>query len=78
MSLNTSVGRGWVHVILGGIFAMAMVGLTALEEYFGHPLSDAGVLFVVFQNVGLGLANSYYVSKVSLSATGLQETTSKQ
>ena len=57
------------HAIIAGIFAIAMLGLTAVETYFVH-LTDVSMLWVVFQNIGLGFGNAYYVGKLMLTPQG--------
>jgi hypothetical protein len=57
------------HALIAAIFAVAMLGLTASEAYFVH-LTDVSMLWVVFQNIGLGFGNAYYVGKVILSPQG--------
>jgi len=66
-----------VHVILGLIFAITMITLTAIEAYF-IPFTQISFLWLVFQNVGLGFANSYYAGKIVLTAKGEQIETNKQ
>ncbi len=66
--------NGTVHVVLAVTFAASMIALTALEVT--HIAIDAiELLWIVFQNVGLGLANSYYVSRIQLTPQGLTQQT---
>jgi len=57
------------HVLIAFIFAVAMIGVTALEAYF-VKLTDVSILWVVLQNVGLAFGNSYYVGKLVLTPQG--------
>jgi flagellar biosynthesis protein FliR len=66
-----------VHVILGLIFAITMITLTAIEAYF-IPFTQISFLWLVFQNIGLGFANSFYAGRIVLSAQGEQIETTKQ
>lgn len=71
----------WTHTALGLIWAATLIGLNALEFYFlwkmGVVLDDTGLFFIVLQNVGIGIANAYWATNISLTASGLQETTGK-
>ena len=66
------------HIILGFIWAMAVLGLTGIELYFVGTgnITTLDVFFIVGQNIGIATANSYYVSKISQTAQGITETTS--
>jgi flagellar biosynthesis protein FliR len=66
-----------VHVLLGLIFAITMITLTAIEAYL-IPFTQISFLWLVFQNIGLGFANSYYAGRIVLSAKGEQIETGKQ
>lgn len=71
----------WTHTALGLIWAVTVIGLTAVEFYFlwkmGVVLDDTGIFFIVLQNIGIGIANAYWATNISLTASGLQETTGK-
>ncbi len=69
--------NGTVHVVLAVTFAASMIALTALEVTH-IAINDIELLWIVFQNVGLGLANSYYVSKIQISPQGLTQSTGQQ
>ena len=66
------------HIILGFIWAIAVLGLTGIELYFigTGNITTMDIFFVVGQNVGIASANSYYLSKISQTASGITETTS--
>ena len=72
----TDIGINSTHAVLAFIFGVVIVAITAIEAYFGVIRSDTGLLFVASQNVGLGLANSFYVSQLTLNASGITEKTS--
>lgn len=67
------------HIYLAFIWGVVVLGLTAVEVYFigTGNISSMDVFFIVLQNIGIAEANSYYLSKISLSQTGLTETTSQ-
>lgn len=66
------------HIILGFIWALAVLGLTGIELYFigTGNITTMDVFFIVGQNIGIAAANSYYVSKISQTPQGITETTS--
>ena len=66
------------HVILGFIWGVVVLGLTTVELYFVGTgnITTMDIFFVVGQNVGIATANSYYLSKISQTASGITETTS--
>ena len=66
------------HIILGFIWALAVLGLTGIELYFigTGNITTMDVFFIVGQNIGIATANSYYVSKISQTPQGITETTS--
>jgi hypothetical protein len=66
------------HVILGFIWGVVVLGLTTVELYFVGTgnITTMDIFFVVGQNVGIASANSYYLSKISQTASGITETTS--
>jgi len=70
----SDIGNNVAHIILGFTFVVGMIALTTVEVYFLN-VSTTGLLFIVAQNVGLGIANSYYVSNVVFNGQGLSETT---
>ena len=67
------------HIILGFIWAIAVLGLTGIELYFigTGNITTMDIFFVVGQNVGIASANSYYLSKISQTASGITESTSQ-
>ncbi len=69
--------NGTVHVVLAVTFAASMIALTALEVTH-IAINDIELLWIIMQNIGLGLANSYYVSRIQLTPQGLQQTTGQQ
>ncbi len=69
--------NGTVHVVLAVTFAASMIALTALEVTH-IVVNDLELLWIIMQNIGLGLANSYYVSRVQLSPQGLTQSTGQQ
>ncbi|MEM3872665.1 MAG: hypothetical protein QXE05_08915 [Nitrososphaeria archaeon] len=70
---------GITHVILGFTWATALVAINAIEFYFLKiSTSSLDVLWIIFQNIGIASANSYYLSKIDVSPQGLTETTIKQ
>lgn len=77
MASLSDLGINQTHAILAFIFAMAIVAVTALEVYF-VKMDNTGLLFVVAQNIGIAIANSFYVSNVVLNPQGLSETTQTQ
>ncbi len=68
--------NGTVHVVLAVTFAASMIALTALEVTH-IAINSIELLWIVFQNVGLGLANSYYVSKIQITPQALTQETSQ-
>jgi hypothetical protein len=67
------------HVILGFIWGVVVLGLTTVELYFVGTgnITTMDIFFIVGQNVGIASANSYYLSKISQTASGLTESTSQ-
>lgn len=67
------------HVILGFIWGVVVLGLTTVELYFVGTgnITTMDIFFVVGQNVGIATANSYYLSKISQTASGITESTSQ-
>ncbi len=67
------------HIILGFIWALAVLGLTGIELYFigTGNITTMDVFFIVGQNIGIATANSYYLSKISQTAQGITESTSQ-
>jgi len=61
------------HVLIAGIYAIATIGLTALEVYFIKSFSTIGLFFLVIQNIGIMGTSGYFASKITLSKTGLSE-----
>ncbi len=77
MSL-TSKAKAWslTHVISLIVLAVTDITYNALFFYYVRPISTLGILWNTFTNFGYALGMYYYVTKVILSAQGLQETTS--
>ena len=67
------------HIVLGFIWAIVVLGLTTVELYFigTGNITSLDVFFIVGQNIGIASANSYYLSKISQTASGITETTSQ-
>jgi hypothetical protein len=67
------------HVILGFIWGAVVMGLTTVELYFTGTgnITNLDVFFIVGQNIGIASANSYYLSKISQTASGVTETTTQ-
>lgn len=67
------------HILLGLIWAGALIGLNGIELYFlpNSFWSSTALLFLVFQNIGIGIANAYWATNISVTASGIQETTGK-
>jgi len=61
------------HVLIAGIYASAVVGITALEVYFLKSFSSADYFFLTIQNVGIMGTSGYFASKISISEKGLTE-----
>ena len=69
---------GITHVLIAFIFGIAIVSINAIELYF---LSKSGALnssslnifWIVLQNVGIAIPNSYYLSKIQITGMGLSE-----
>ncbi len=61
------------HVIVASVYAIAVVGLTALEMYFLKTANSTEIFFIVVQNVGIMGTSGYFVSKISVTPTGLTE-----
>ena len=69
--MSQDTGQNTTHIVLGFIFAVALIALNGIEYYFLRgTLNSTTVLYLVIQNVGIGLANSYYVSNVVLNTAG--------
>ena len=68
------------HIVLGFIWATAVVAVTTVELYFTGTgnITSLDVFFIVGQNIGIASANSYYLSKISQTAQGITESTSSQ
>ena len=73
---------GITHVLIGCIFAVSIVAINAIEFYFlnqAHALSPTslGLFWIMVQNVGIAMPNSYYLSKIQISTSGMTEATTK-
>ena len=67
------------HVILGFIWSITVIAVTTVELYFVGTgnITTLDIFFIVGQNIGIASANSYYLSKISQTASGITETTSQ-
>lgn len=72
---------GLTHIVLGFIWGVSLIAINAIEFVFltlnAHTIAPSTVFFIVIQNVGVALANSYYLSKIQVLPSGLRETTTK-
>ena len=73
---------GITHFALGAIFGVVLIAVNAIEFFFlsqSHALSSTSlnVFWIMLQNVGIALPNSYYLSKIQISSSGMTETTTK-
>ena len=73
---------GITHFALAAIFGIVIVGINAIEFFFlsqSHALSSTSlnVFWIALQNVGIAIPNSYYLSKIQISASGMTESTTK-
>jgi len=73
---------GITHFALGAIFGVVLIGINAIEFFFlsqSHALSSTSlnVFWITVQNVGIAIPNSYYLSKIQVSTTGITESTTK-
>jgi len=77
--VTTSTPIHITHVILGFIWGMVVLGLTTVELYFTGTgnITSMDLFFIVGQNIGIASANSYYLSKISQTASGITESTSQ-
>ena len=73
---------GITHFALGLTFGIVLISINAIEFFFlsqSHALSSTSlnVFWIALQNIGIAIPNSYYLSKIQISTTGMTETTSK-
>jgi len=73
---------GITHVLVAFIFALAMISINAIEFYFmaknnALTANSLNVFWVILQNIGMAIPNSYYLSKIQVTTTGLTEQTQK-
>ncbi|MEM3830025.1 MAG: hypothetical protein QXP36_12560 [Conexivisphaerales archaeon] len=69
---------GITHFLMGLTWGSVLVGINAIEFYFlGKTTTQLDVLWIVFQNVGIASANSYYLSKIDMTPQGISESTAK-
>jgi len=73
---------GITHVLIAFIFALAMIAINGIEFYFmakNNALSpnSLNLFWIILQNVGMAIPNSYYLSKIQITGTGLTEQTQK-
>jgi len=71
---------GITHVLIAFIFGVTIVSVNAIELYFLSKVgalssSSLNIFWIVLQNVGIAIPNSYYLSKIQISTTGLSEQT---
>jgi len=64
------------HIAVASIYAVATVGLTALEVFFIKSINTADVFFLVLQNIGIMGTSGYFASKINVSEKGLSEVNS--
>ena len=65
------------HIVIASVFSIATVAITALEVYFIKSFTTTEMFFLAMQNVGILFTSGYFVGKVSLSPSGLSESTTK-
>ena len=65
------------HIIIAGIFASAATIMTALEVYFIKSFNSSETFFMIMQNIGILFTSGYFIGKVTVSPSGLTESTSK-
>ncbi len=73
---------GLTHVLISFIYGVVIISINAIEFYFlkeANALStnSLNLFWIVAQNVGIAIPNSYYLSKINLSPTNISEETSK-
>jgi hypothetical protein len=71
---------GLTHILIAFIFAIALLGINAIEFYFmarNNALTpnSLNLFWIILQNIGVAIPNSYYLSKIQVSTTGLSEQT---
>ncbi|MEM3265537.1 MAG: hypothetical protein QXH07_06240 [Thermoplasmata archaeon] len=72
---------GITHVIIATVFAIAIISINAIEFYFlqqAHALNTTSLnlFWIVMQNIGIAIPNSYYLSKIQISTGGMTESSS--
>ncbi|MEM3829124.1 MAG: hypothetical protein QXP36_07925 [Conexivisphaerales archaeon] len=73
---------GITHVLIAAIFAISTLGINAVEFYFlakngGLTSTSLNLFWIVLQNVGIAIPNSYYLSKIKITTGGITESTQK-
>jgi len=71
---------GITHVLIAFIFGVTIVSVNAIELYFLSKVgalssSSLNIFWIVLQNVGIAIPNSYYLSKIQITTSGLSEQT---
>ena len=69
---------GITHVLIAFIFGITIISVNAIELYFlsktgALSSSSLNIFWIVLQNVGIAIPNSYYLSKIQITGTGLSE-----
>ncbi len=78
--LKSSIRTGYTHYIMGLIYAITIivtVNTSVAFLYLAKTLDATSMLMVVIMAVGMAVPNSYYLSKVQVSAQGITEQTQK-
>jgi len=70
------------HVLIAFIFAIALVAINGIEFYFmarnnALTANSLNLFWIILQNIGVAIPNSYYLSRIQITTTGLSETTNK-
>ena len=68
------------HLLIAFIFAIALVAINGIEFYFmakndALTANSLNIFWIILQNIGVAIPNSYYLSKIQVSTTGLSEQT---
>jgi len=71
---------GITHTLIAFIFGITIISINAIEFYFlsksgGLSSTSLNVFWIMMQNVGIAIPNSYYLSKIQVTTTGLSEST---
>jgi hypothetical protein len=71
---------GITHTLIALIFAITIISVNAIEFFFlskdgAISSTSLNVFWIMMQNVGIAIPNSYYLSKIQITTGGLTEST---